>query len=176
MQVEKISPFLEEKDIRSRVRELAHEIAAVFEDELTVIGLLKGSFMFMADLMRAMHRTPLHLTVDFMKVSSYGTGTESSGEVRLVKDIGFAIEKRNVLIVDDILDSGHSLSMVIRHLEGHRPKRLKTCVLLDKPERRQVSIRADFVGFEIPNAFVVGYGLDFDEHYRELPYIGILET
>lgn len=177
MEIKEIRPFIEEKAIQSRIPALAQDISAAFhEEELVVIGLLKGSFIFMADLMRALHKTPLHLTVDFMKVSSYGSGTESSGEVRLVKDISFPIEKRNVLVVDDILDSGHSLSMVVRHLTAHNPRKLKTCVLLDKPERRQVPIEADFVGFEIPNEFVVGYGLDYDEHYRELPYIGILES
>ena len=150
-----VKPFIEEEQIQNRIDELASEVAKDSQtEEIVAIGLLKGSFIFMADLIRKLHGQKQQVRLDFMKVSSYGANTESSGEVRLLKDIDFPVENRNILVVDDILDSGHSLSMVLRHLSGHAPKSLKTCVLLDKPERRSVPVEADYVGFAIPNHFV----------------------
>lgn len=172
-----IKTLLDEQELRRRIQELADEISDAYgSEEIVAVGLLKGSFIFLADLVRALHSKNMQVKMDFMRVSSYGAGTVSSGEVRLQKDIDFPILGHNILIVDDILDSGNSLSMVLRHLAGHNPKSMKTCVLLDKPERRAVNIEADFVGFTIPNHFVIGYGLDHDEKYRELPYIGVVET
>lgn len=128
--------------------------------------------MFLADLVRALHRHDLHPRIDFMTLQSYGGGTVSSGNVRILKDISVDIDGADVLLVDDILDSGRTLRFAVRHVQNKGASRVFTCCLLDKPDRRAVDIHADFVGFKIPDTFVVGYGLDYDSHYRELPYIG----
>ena len=136
------------------------------------MGTLRGSFVFMADLVRQIN---LPLTVDFLSASSYGSGTESSGQVQLKLDLADDISGRDVLIIEDIVDSGNTLSKLLPELQKRGPASLKVCALLDKPERRVLPFQANYVGFTIPDAFVVGYGLDFDQHYRQLPYIGVLK-
>ena len=136
------------------------------------MGTLRGSFVFMADLVRQIN---LPLTVDFLSASSYGSGTESSGQVKLKLDLADDISGRDVLIIEDIVDSGNTLSKLLPELQKRGPASLKVCALLDKPERRVLPFQANYVGFTIPDAFVVGYGLDFDQHFRQLPYIGVLK-
>ena len=137
-----------------------------------MVGVLRGAFVFLADLVR---ETDLPLEVDFLSAASYGAGTESSGLVDIRLDVGQDIRGRDVILVEDILDSGNTLSKLMRELAARGPASLRLCVLLDKPERRTQPVRGDYVGFTIPDAFVVGYGLDYDERYRNLPYIGILK-
>ncbi len=161
-----------EDELRARVRELGEEVSGDYAGrDLLLIGVLKGAVFFLADLMR-------HLTVpceiDFMAISSYGASTDSSGIVRILKDLDINIEDRHVLIVEDIIDSGLTLSYLMRNLESRRPASLEVCCLLTKPERREIDVRVRYVGFEIPNKFVIGYGLDFAERYRNLPYVGVL--
>jgi hypoxanthine phosphoribosyltransferase len=158
--------------LRTRVSELGEEISGHYQGEdLLLIGVLKGAVFFMADLMR-------HLTVpceiDFMAISSYGAQTDSSGVVRILKDLDINIEGRNVLVVEDIIDSGLTLSYLMRNLESREPASLEVCALLTKPARREIDVPVRWVGFEIPNRFVIGYGLDFAERYRNLPYVGVL--
>jgi hypoxanthine phosphoribosyltransferase len=158
--------------LRSRVAELGEEISAAYEGkDLLLIGVLKGAVFFMADLMR-------HLTVpcevDFMAISSYGAATDSSGIVRILKDLDINIEGRNVLVVEDIIDSGLTLSYLMRNLESREPASLEICALLTKPDRREIDVPVRWIGFEIPNRFVIGYGLDFAERYRNLPYVAVL--
>ncbi len=158
--------------IRKRVDELAREIAAAHPGGiLLLVGILRGSFMFVADLMRALHRHGVCASVDFMQLESYGAGTESSGRVRVVRDLGLPVAGRRVLVVDDILDSGRTLDFAARHLRAQGAEHVALCALLDKPSRRVVPVNADYTGFEIPDTFVVGYGLDYDHHHRELPYL-----
>jgi len=161
--------LIPEWEIKQRIKELAEEINRFFppEEELVVVGLLKGSFIFLSDLVRELNR-PLY--VDFIAAGSY-VGTESSGNVEIKKDLEMDIKGKNVLLVDDILDTGRTFKKVLELLKLKEPKKLKTCVLLDKPERRVVDIEADFVGFKIPDRFVVGYGLDWDELGRHLKHI-----
>ena len=159
-------------DLQRRVRELGEEISRDYEGkELLLICVLKGAVFFLADLMR-------HLTVpceiDFMAISSYGASTDSSGVVRILKDLDINIEGRHVLVVEDIIDSGLTLSYLMRNLEAREPASLEICALLTKPERREIDVPVRYVGFEIPNRFVIGYGLDFAERYRNLPYVGVL--
>jgi hypoxanthine phosphoribosyltransferase len=159
--------------LAARVAELGAEVSADYEGrDLLLIGVLKGAVFFMADLMR-------HLTVpcevDFMAISSYGDATDSSGIVRILKDLDINIEGRDVLVVEDIIDSGLTLSYLIRNLESREPSSLEVCALLTKPSRREIDVPVRYVGFEIPNKFVVGYGLDFAERYRNLPYVGVLD-
>ena len=166
--------MLTEEQFQNRVKELGAQIAADYADRNPVmICILKGSTMFFADLLRAM---PIRLTMDFMAVSSYGRSTKSSGEVEIRKDLSGSIEHRHAVIVEDIIDSGFTLSYLTRMLSARGAKSIKICTLLDKPARRApgITLKADYSGFEIPDAFVVGYGLDYDEMYRNLPYIGIL--
>jgi hypoxanthine phosphoribosyltransferase len=156
------------------VRELGAEISADYEGrEPLLIGVLKGAVFFLSDLMRALE---VPCEVDFMAVASYGSATESSGVVRILKDLDAAIEGRHVLIVEDIVDSGLTLQYLLRNLIGRGPASLEVCALLTKPERRQVDLRPRYVGFEIPDRFVVGYGLDHAERYRNLPYVAVLNT
>ena len=151
----------------------AHRSAQPYRDQdLLLISVLKGSIVFMADLIRSI-RIPHE--IDFMATSSYGAGTQSSGVVRILKDLNQSIEGRNVLIVEDIIDSGNTLSYLLRILQERQPASLRIVTLLDKAERREVDIDVDWVGFSIPNDFVVGYGLDYNELYRNLPYIGVLK-
>jgi hypoxanthine phosphoribosyltransferase len=166
-----IDQMISAKSIAARIEALAHDIHEAFEgtDKLVVVGLLRGSFVFIADLVRELN---LPVEVDFIEASSYGDGMESSREVRILKDLRGTIEGRDVLIVEDIVDTGHTLSHVTDYLRSRHPARLKTIALLDKPARREVDFRADWTGFEIPDAFVVGYGIDFAQRNRNLPYIG----
>lgn len=166
-----IDPLITAKSIAARVEELARDIAAHFADtdKLIVIGLLRGSFVFIADVVRELD---LPVEVDFLEVSSYGNSTESSREVRILKDLRGEIEGRDVLVVEDIVDTGHTLSRVLDILGTRRPARLATIALLDKPSRREVDVRATWTGFEIPDKFVVGYGIDYAQRNRNLPYIG----
>lgn len=159
------------KSIAARVEELAREITAKFAgtDKLVVVGLLRGSFVFIADLVRELD---LPVEVDFLEASSYGNTMESSREVRILKDLRGEIEGRDVLVVEDIVDTGHTLHHVLNILRTRNPKRLEVCALLDKPTRREVEIKATWTGFEIPDEFVVGYGIDYAQRNRNLPYIG----
>lgn len=167
--------LLTEEQIQKRVREMGAELAEKYRDKNPVmICILKGSTMFFADLLRAM---PVRLTMDFMAVSSYGRTTKSSGEVEIRKDLSGSIEHRHAVIVEDIIDSGFTLSYLSRLLSARGAKSIEICTLLDKPARRApgITLKADYAGFEIPDAFVVGYGLDYAEAYRNLPYIGVLK-
>lgn len=165
--------LLTEGQIEAKVAELGKRISDDYAGrELTLVSVLKGSLPFMADLMR---RITLPLRIDLMEVSSYGgTSTESSGLVRILKDLSAPIDGRDVLLVEDIIDTGLTLNYLIRYLKGKNPNSIKVCSLLDKPARRLVEIPLDYVGFEIPDAFVVGYGLDFGEVYRNLRFVGVL--
>jgi hypoxanthine phosphoribosyltransferase len=161
------------KEIAVRVAELGRAITRDYgEANLVLIGVLQGAIPFIGDLMRAL---PIDLTVDFLRASSYGSGTTSSGAVRLVADLSVDIADRHVLIVDDIIDTGHTLAALKRELEARRPRSVRTCVLLDKTGRRETEVTVDYVGFTIPNVFVVGYGLDYDGLYRNLPHVATLE-
>lgn len=158
--------------IDQRVDELVLDMAKVCRVEgIVMIGILRGSFMFLADLVRDLYRHDVHPKIDFLTLESYGAGTESSGTVKVTKDISVDVAGAEVLLVDDILDTGRTLSFAVDLLRQKGAKRILTCALLDKPERRVIPIEADFVGFTIPDQFVVGYGLDYDSRYRELPYI-----
>jgi hypoxanthine phosphoribosyltransferase len=159
------------KSIAARVEALAKDITEAFRgtEKLIVVGLLRGSFVFIADLVRELD---LPVEVDFLEASSYGDGMESSREVRILKDLRGEISGRDVLVVEDIVDTGFTLSHVIRMLKTREPKRLEVCALLDKPSRREVDIKATWTGFEIPDEFVVGYGIDFAQRDRNFPYIG----
>lgn len=159
--------------LAKRIRELGSEIASDYAGrEPVLVSILKGALPFLADLMRCI---PGHLTVDFLEVSSYQNSVESSGVVRILKDLAHPIEGRDVLVVEDVLDTGRTLAYVLEHLRSHQPASVKLCTLLDKPARRIRSVAADYVGFEIPDRFVVGYGLDYAERYRNLPFIGVLK-
>ncbi len=169
-----VEVMIDRDEIASVVKEMGAEITRRYEgieQELIVVGLLRGSFIFMADLVREI-KVPLVL--DFLTVSSYGSGTESSGDVKIVMDLDMAIEGRDVLLVEDIVDTGNTFKKVIRMLNNRNPKTLRTCTFLNKPSRREVEVTVDFCGRDIPDAYVCGYGLDFDQRYRELPYVGIL--
>ncbi len=162
-----------EKEIVARVGELGRAIARDYAAaNLVLVGVLQGAIPFVADLMRAV---ALDLTVDFVRTSSYGSGTTSSGSVRLVTDLSMDITDRHVLIVDDIVDTGHTLAALKRTLQARGPRSVRTCVLLDKTGRRETEVAIDYVGFTIPNVFVVGYGLDYDGLYRNLPYVATLD-
>ena len=169
--VEKI--LYTEEELRSRVKELGAQITADYAGrEPLLVSVLRGSYIFMADLTRAIG---LNVTVDFMVVSSYGAGTVSSGQVEIKKDLSDSIEGRDLIIVEDILDSGNTLYYLMEVLRARKPASIRICTLMDKPERRTKPITADYCGFTIPDAFIVGYGLDYDEKYRNLPYVGILK-
>ncbi len=163
-----------EGELTARVAELGRAIARDYARENPVlVGVLQGAVPFVADLMRAL---PIDLTVDFIRASSYGAGTSSSGTVRLVADLAVDVADRHVLIVDDIVDTGLTLGALKRMLEARRPRSVRTCVLLDKAGRRETDVTIDYLGFTIPNVFVVGYGLDYDELYRNLPYVAALDA
>jgi hypoxanthine phosphoribosyltransferase len=166
-----VDEMISAKAIAARVEALAQEIEADFAgtDKLVVVGLLRGSFVFIADLVRELD---LPVEVDFLEASSYGSGMESSREVRILKDLRSGIEGRDVLVVEDIVDTGHTLNHVKHLLAARQPRRLRTIALLNKASRREVDCQADWVGFEIPDEFVVGYGIDFAQRNRNLPHIG----
>lgn len=163
------SVMISEKDIQNRIKQLAEEIEQDFKGEpLFLIVVLKGSFVFAADLLRALKGD---VKVDFISVSSYSDQTESTGKVKLLKDLDANITNQNVIVVEDIIDSGLTLDFLIEHLQMHKPKQVKVCTLLDKPERRKIERQVDYVGFVIPDEFIVGYGIDYAQFYRNLPYI-----
>lgn len=166
-----IDELISAKAIAARIEELSREIKAAFRgsEKLVVVGLLRGSFVFIADLVRELD---LNVEVDFLEASSYGDSMESSREVRILKDLRGEIAGRDVLVVEDIVDTGFTLSHVLKLLRARNPRRLETIALLDKPSRRETEIRATWTGFEIPDEFVVGYGIDFAQRNRNLPYIG----
>jgi hypoxanthine phosphoribosyltransferase len=165
--------LIEEDALQRRIAELGEEISADYAGrDLLLVGVLKGAVFFMADLMR---RLTIPCEIDFMAISSYGAATDSSGVVRILKDLDINIEGRDVLVVEDIIDSGLTLSYLMRNLEAREPASLEICALLTKPERREIDVPVRYVGFEIPNRFVIGYGLDFAERYRNLPYVGVLD-
>ena len=166
-----IDEMISAKAIAARIEDLCREITREFADtdKLVVVGLLRGSFVFIADLVRELD---LPIEVDFLEASSYGDGMETSREVRILKDLRGAIEGRDVLVVEDIVDTGYTLSHVTKLLKSRKPARLRTIALLDKPSRREVEIGADWIGFDIPDEFVVGYGIDFAQRNRNLPFIG----
>ena len=169
--IEKI--LYSEEELREIAQKLGARISEDYKDKnLLLVSILKGSVVFMADLMRAI---TVSCKIDFMCVSSYGSGSESSGVVKIVKDLDINLKGYDVLIVEDILDSGRTLNYVKSILLGRNPSSIKICTLLDKPERRVVDLKADYFGMNVPDEFVVGYGLDFDEKYRNLPFIGILK-
>jgi hypoxanthine phosphoribosyltransferase len=160
------------EELQARVRELGAEISADYTGrDLLLVGVLKGAVFFMADLMREIS---VSCEIDFMAISSYGASTDSSGVVRILKDLDLNIDGRHVLVVEDIIDSGLTLSYLLRNLESREPASLEICALLTKPDRREIDVPVKYIGFEIPNRFVIGYGLDFAERYRNLPYVGVL--
>lgn len=166
--------LLTEQQIQTRVSELGQRISRDYVniEQLLLVGILKGCVMFLVDLARAIE---IPVAIDFIAISSYGTSSESSGVVRLLKDLETNIAERHVLIVEDIIDSGLTLAYLYGQLKQRSPASLRICALLNKPERRTADVTLDYLGFDIPNEFVVGYGLDFGEHYRTLPYIGVLK-
>lgn len=163
------------EEIEERIRSLAQEIAAKMPPDLMVVSLLRGSFMFTADLIRTMHRIGMSPQVDFMTLSSYGTGTQTSRQVSINRDLVEEVKGRNILLLDDILESGRTLHFARNLINERGAQSVKIVVLLEKPGKREVAISADFVGFVIPDKFVVGYGLDHANYYRELPYVGVLD-
>jgi hypoxanthine phosphoribosyltransferase len=166
--------LISEQQIQARVRELGQQINAAYgdADRLLLVCVLKGAFMFLADLVRQLE---VRHEVDFMEISSYGAGTVSSGVVRILLDLEQNVEGRHVLIVEDIIDSGRTLDYITRNLQTRRPASVRVCTLLSKPSRREIDVPLAFVGFEIPDEFVMGYGLDYAEEYRNLPFIGVLK-
>jgi hypoxanthine phosphoribosyltransferase len=164
--------LIDEETLHGRIAELGAQVSEDYRGaDLLLIGVLKGAIFFMADLMRSID---IPCEVDFMAISSYGAGIDSSGVVRILKDLDVSIEGRNVLVVEDIIDSGLTLSYLLRNLEAREPASLEVCALLTKPDRRENDVMCRYVGFEIPNRFVIGYGLDFAERYRNLPFVGVL--
>ena len=163
-----------QEQLAQRVSEIGKQISADYKGEnLLMVSVLKGSVVFMADLMRAID---IPCAIDFMCVSSYGSGTKTSGVVNIIKDLSVKdVDNYHLLIVEDILDSGKTLYYLKQVLQARMPKSIRLCTLLDKPERREADVKADYIGFSVPDEFVVGYGLDYDEKYRNLPYIGVLK-
>lgn len=171
--MEKIKVLISEEEVDKRIREMAAEISKKYEGKnLHLICVLRGGAFFMCELAK---RITVPVTIDFMSVSSYGDGTESSGQIKIVKDLDDSIEGREVLVVEDIIDSGRTLSRLMELLESRRPASLALCTLLDKPERRVVEVDVDYTGFQIPDLFVVGYGLDCAQKHRNYPYVGVVE-
>ena len=170
---EQIEILISEPEITARINALAHEITTHYADtkQLVVVGLLRGSFVFIADLVRHLN---IPVEVDFMTVSSYGNAMVSSRQVRIIQDLETSIEGRDVLIVEDIIDTGHTLSQVLEILKTREPKSLKVCTLLNKPSRREVTVDIDWTGFDIPDEFVIGYGIDYAQQGRNLPHIGVV--
>lgn len=165
--------MITEEQLKQRAKELGKQISEDYEgQEILIVGILKGAVLFLSDLIREI---TVDTKIDFMAVTSYGASTKSSGVVRILKDLDTGIEDENVIIVEDIIDSGITLHYLRDYLLGRKPKSLKICTLLDKPERREADIKADYTGFEIENRFIVGYGLDYNQKYRNLPYITCLD-
>ena len=171
---DKIRVMIPEKDVDAKIREIAAQITKDYEGkEVRLICILKGSVFFTCELAK---RIELPVTLDFMSVSSYGDGTESTGRVKIVKDLDENIEGKDVIVIEDIIDSGRTLSHLLEVLKVRKPASVKLCTLLDKPDRRVVDVKVDYCGFQIPDEFVVGYGLDYAQKYRNLPYIGVVEN
>lgn len=170
---EKIRVLLTEEEVDRRIKEIGEEISRDYEGkQVHLVCVLKGGSFFMCELAK---RISVPVSLDFMSVSSYGSDTKSSGVVKIVKDLDESIKDKDVLVVEDIVDSGRTLSYLMEMLRDRGPKSLRLCTLLDKPDRRVVDVDVDYTGFQIPDEFVVGYGLDYDQRYRNLPYIGIVE-
>ncbi len=173
MYEDKIDQRYSEKEIRDAIAEMAERIAADYEGrEIRMVGVLKGAFMVISDLARALHHVPL--SIDFMSIASYGSGTSTSGVVRILKDLDRDVAGQHVLVVEDIIDSGLTLSWLLKNLRSRNPASIEVAALLRKPEAARVDVPVKYVGFDIENEFVVGYGLDYAERYRNLPYIGVL--
>ena len=173
MRSEHIEVLVTKEDVEKRISEIADEINRAYAGKsLHLVCVLKGGAFFMCELAKHLN---MPVSLDFMSVSSYGSATKSSGVVKIVKDLDEPIKDKDVLVVEDIVDSGRTLSYLMEMLRDRGPKSLHLCTLLDKPERRVVEVNVDYTGFQIPDKFVVGYGLDYDQHYRNLPYIGVLE-
>lgn len=163
-------------EIKDRIEALASEIAQKNSGNLTIVALLRGSFIFAADLVRELYALGLHPEIDFMTLSSYGSSAQSSGEVKIGQDIRDDMNGRDVLVIDDILETGRTLQFAMELLKSRGAASVQTAVLLEKPGKLEVKVKADFVGFSIPDKFVVGYGLDYANHYRELPFIGYMDV
>ena len=173
MQDDILSVLLSEEEIRAKVKEMGQKISEDYKGcNLMLVTVLKGAVVFLADIMREI---TIHNEIDFMVVSSYGSGVKSSGVVKIVKDLDVPLDGKDILIIEDILDSGLTLSYIKELLESRGPRSIRIATLLDKPDRRKVNLTADYIGFTVPDEFVIGYGLDYDEKYRNLPYIGILK-
>lgn len=169
---ESIRVLIPEDKVDERIAQLGEQISQDYAGrEVHLIGILKGSIFFICELAK---RITVPVTMDFMSVSSYGAGTKSSGVVKLIKDLDEPINGKDVLIVEDIIDSGRTLSYLLKNLSSRQPNSIRLCTMLDKPERREVDVEVDYQGFRIPDEFVIGYGLDYDQRYRNLPYIGVL--
>lgn len=165
--------LVSEEEIKEAVKRIARELEKDYEGrEIMFVGLLKGSIAFMADLIKEYSKT---CTIDFMAVSSYGSGTQSSGRVNIVKDLSVPIDGKDIVIVEDIIDSGNTLSFIKAYFAAKNANSVRICTLLNKPSRRVVDIDVEYIGFDIPDEFVIGYGLDYNEHYRNLPYVGVLD-
>ncbi len=170
---ETVRVMLSEEELNKRIMELGEQISKDYEGEsVFLVCILKGAAFFACELAK---RITVPVTIDFMATSSYGSGTVSSGEIQIKKDLDLGVEGRNVIIVEDIIDSGNTLNYLSDLFKGRKAKSVKLCAMLDKPDRREVDVDMDYIGFTIPDAFVVGYGLDYDQKYRNLPYIGIVE-
>ena len=171
--IHKISEYISEEKLDKRIREIAAEISKDYaKKEIRLVCILKGSIFYTCELAK---RLTVPVTLDFMSVSSYGSGTESSGDIKIKKDLDESIEGLDVIVVEDIVDSGRTLSYLLEMLKDRGPASLRLCTLLDKPERRVIDVHVDYTGFNIPDEFVVGYGLDYDQRYRNLPYIVVVE-
>lgn len=169
---ERVTTLISEETLKARVQEIAKEITEFYNgEEVKTVCVLKGAVMFMVDLVKSID---LPVKFDFMDVSSYGNSTESSGNIKILKDLDDPIEGENLLIVEDIIDSGRTLHYLMDYLKSKKPKSIKLCTLFDKPERREFDVHVDWTGFDIPDEFIVGYGLDYAQRYRNLPYIGVL--
>lgn len=170
---ERIKVLLTEEEVDARIKQLGEQISKDYQDrDVHLVCVLKGGSFFMCELAK---RITVPVTMDFMSVSSYGSDTQSSGVVKIVKDLDESIKDKDVIVVEDIVDSGRTLSYLMEMLQGRNPATLRLCTLLDKPDRRIVDVDVDYTGFQIPDEFVVGYGLDYDQRYRNLPYIGVVE-
>lgn len=169
-----IRVLISEEEVDKKVREMAAEISKAYEgQELHLVCVLRGGVFFMCELAK---RLTVPVSLDFMSVSSYGDGTKSSGQIKIIKDLDDSIEGKNVLVVEDIIDSGRTLSKLMELLESRKPASLALCTLLDKPERRVVEVDVNYTGFQIPDLFVVGYGLDYAQKHRNYPYVGVVES
>lgn len=170
---DELDVLISEADLQARIKEVGAQITEDYADTETlhVIAVLKGSFLFLADLVRAID---LEMTVDFLGLASYGDSTETSGVVRMTQDLSMAIKDRDVLVIEDIVDTGLTMRYLFDNLQTRKPKSIHVCTLLDKPENRTVDIPMRYIGFEVPNEFVIGYGLDYAEKFRNLPYIGVV--